>query len=92
VFLTLPAMTLQAYDRGVLAIGRRAFGVAREQLTLAGADGRALLLLGQLASNGRGEPADPVKALRLYERAAQLGNAEAAHDAGVPYANGRGVA
>ncbi|MGC4818057.1 hypothetical protein [Micromonospora sp. DT63] len=42
-------MTLQAYDRGVLAVQRRAFEQAREQLELAGPDDRALLLLGQLA-------------------------------------------
>lgn len=84
-------MTLQAYERGVLAAHRQAFADAREELTRAGADDRALLLLGQLASNGQGEPADPVKALRLYEQAAGLGNAEAAHNAGVLYANGRGV-
>ncbi|MEE6259078.1 tetratricopeptide repeat protein [Plantactinospora sonchi] len=84
-------MTLQAYDRGVLAVQRGRFDEAREQLTLAGADDRALLLLGQLASDGRGEPADPVKAHRLYERAAELGNAEAAHNLGVLYATGRGV-
>ncbi|MEO3816098.1 hypothetical protein [Plantactinospora sp. B24E8] len=85
-------MTLQAYDRGLLAVQRGEFDEAREQLTTAGDDHRALLLLGLLASNGHGEPADPVKAHRLYERAAELGNAEAAHNLGVLYATGRGVA
>ncbi|WP_189194490.1 tetratricopeptide repeat protein [Micromonospora fulviviridis] len=84
-------MTLQAYDRGVLAAQRQAFEEAREQLELAGPDDRALLLLGQLASSGHGEPADPVRARGLYERAAELGNAEAAHNLGVLYATGRGV-
>ncbi|MEU5790960.1 tetratricopeptide repeat protein [Micromonospora purpureochromogenes] len=85
-------MTLQAYDRGVLAVQRGAFAEAREQLELASSDHTALLLLGQLASNGHGEPADPVRACWLYERAAELGNAEAAHNLGVLYATGRGVA
>ncbi|WFE44131.1 hypothetical protein [Verrucosispora sp. WMMD1129] len=85
-------MRLPAYDRGVLAVQRRAFDEAREQLALAGPDDRALLLLGQLASTGQGEPTDPVKAGQLYERAAELGNAEAAHNLGVLYATGRGVA
>ncbi|WP_446217408.1 tetratricopeptide repeat protein [Micromonospora sp. IBHARD004] len=85
-------MALQAYDRGMLAVQRRAFEEARDQLELAGPDGRALLLLGQLASSGHGEPADPVRARGLYERAAELGNAEAAHNLGVLYATGRGVA
>ncbi|MFG3691670.1 tetratricopeptide repeat protein [Micromonospora sp. NPDC047740] len=71
---------------------RRAFGEAREQLEAAGPDDRALLLLGQLASSGHGEPADPVRARGLYERAAELGSAEAAHNLGVLYATGRGVA
>ncbi|MEU8265231.1 tetratricopeptide repeat protein [Micromonospora sp. NPDC048999] len=85
-------MTLQPYDRGVLAVQRGAFEEAREQLELAGPDDRALLLLGQLASSGHGEPADPVRARGLYERAAELGNAEAAHNLGVLYATGLGVA
>ncbi|MEV6376916.1 tetratricopeptide repeat protein [Micromonospora musae] len=85
-------MTLQAYDRGVLALQRGAFEEARRQLEPAGSDDRALLLLGQLASSGHGEQADPVRARELYERAAELGNAEAAHNLGVLYATGRGVA
>ncbi|MFF5217957.1 tetratricopeptide repeat protein [Micromonospora sp. NPDC000442] len=85
-------MRLQPYDRGLLAVQRGAFEEAREQLELAGPDDRALLVLGQLAASGNGEPADPVRARRLYERAAELGNAEAAHNLGVLYATGRGVA
>ncbi|MFI6782637.1 tetratricopeptide repeat protein [Micromonospora sp. NPDC050276] len=84
-------MALQAYDRGLLAVQRGAFQEAREQLTLAGPDGRALLLLGQLANGGCGEAADPVRARGCYERAAELGNAEAAHNLGVLFATGRGV-
>ncbi|MET8838222.1 tetratricopeptide repeat protein [Micromonospora sp. NPDC004540] len=84
-------MALQPYDRGALAAQRGAFEEAREQLELAGPDDRALLLLGQLASSGHGEPADPVRARGLYERAAELGSAEAAHNLGVLYATGRGV-
>ena len=74
--LTREAMRLyreRLSDRGVLAVQRRAFDEAREQLELAGSDDRALLLLGQLASNGQGEPTDPVKAGQLYERAAEYG-------------------
>jgi len=85
-------VTLDAYELGVIAVQRKAFAQAREQLELAGGDGRALLLLGQLASVGQGEPADPAKARRLYERAAELGNADAAHNLGALYATGRGVA
>ncbi|WP_175649294.1 tetratricopeptide repeat protein [Micromonospora avicenniae] len=85
-------MALRAYERGLLAMQRRAFEEAREQLALAGPDDRALLLLGQLASAGHGEQVDPVRARELYERAAELGSAEAAHNLGVLYATGRGVA
>ncbi|MEO3928451.1 tetratricopeptide repeat protein [Micromonosporaceae bacterium B7E4] len=88
---TLLGVALQAYDRGLLAVQRGAFEEAREQLELAGPDGRALLLLGQLASGGHGEVADPVRACGWYERAAELGNAEAAHNLAVLYATGRGV-
>ncbi len=58
----------------------------------AGEDGRALLLLGQLASNGHGESEDPVRARGFYERSAEQGNAEAAHNLGVLSATGRGGA
>ncbi|MBQ1048176.1 hypothetical protein KBX50_06825 [Micromonospora sp. C51] len=64
-------MRLPAYARGVLAVQRRAFDEAREQLKVAGSDDRALLPLGQLASNGQGEPTDPVKVSQLYEQGAQ---------------------
>jgi len=85
-------VALQAYERGVIAVQRRDFAEARQQLESAVSDDRALLLLGQLASNGHGEPVDPARARRMYERSAELGNAEAAHNLGVLYASGRGVA
>ncbi|GAA2714323.1 tetratricopeptide repeat protein [Actinoplanes palleronii] len=64
-------MTWLAYDMGVLAALRGDHQAAREHLAAAGPDGRALLLLGQL-----GGPDDS------YERAAELGNAEAAYNLG----------
>jgi hypothetical protein len=87
----LLSVTLQAYDRGVLAVQRREFAAAREQLELADSDDRAYLLLGQLAGNGHGEATDPARAHELYERAAELGNAEAAYNLGALYATGQGV-
>nr|WP_238350723.1 tetratricopeptide repeat protein [Kribbella shirazensis] len=78
---------MTAYEQGLLAVQRREFAAAREQLESAGDDPRAVLLLGQLAGEGLGEPVDAAKKLSLYERAAELGSAEAAYNLGAAHAN-----
>jgi TPR repeat protein len=80
-------MTLTAYEQGLLAVQRREYGAARELLELAGNDPDALLLLGQLAGEGLGGPVDTARKLSLYERAAELGSAEAAYNLGAIHAN-----
>jgi TPR repeat protein len=85
-------VSLDAYDLGVIAVQCQQFTRAREQLERAGAHPEALLLLGQLASAGQGEPVDPIRARGLYEQAAQLGSADAAYNLGVLHATGRGIA
>jgi TPR repeat protein len=79
------------YERGRLAFERRRYSEAREMLAKAKDDGRAYLLLGQMASNGDGQPSDPALAASLYREGADRGNAVAAYNLGAMYANGRGV-
>ncbi|MFY1649976.1 tetratricopeptide repeat protein [Solwaraspora sp. WMMB762] len=83
-------MAWQAYEQGLICLGRRDVAAARAHLESAGADPRALLLLGQLAGGGDGEPADHSRARRLYARAAALGSADAAYNLAALYATGRG--
>ncbi|WP_436534120.1 tetratricopeptide repeat protein [Actinoplanes sp. HUAS TT8] len=71
-------MTWQEYDLAMMAIQRDDPVAAREHLQRAGEDGRALLALGQLADNA-GKP-------EFYERAAALGNGEAAYNLGAWHA------
>ncbi|GAA4607992.1 hypothetical protein GCM10023107_84340 [Actinoplanes octamycinicus] len=71
-------MTWQEYDLAMMAIERRDPVAAREHLERAGEDGRALLALGQLADDA-GKPV-------FYERAAELGNGEAAYNLGAWHA------
>jgi TPR repeat protein len=71
-------VTWREYDLAMMAIQRRDTVAAREHLERAGEDGRALLALGQLA----GDAGKPV----FYERAAELGNGEAAYDLGAWHA------
>ena len=55
-------------------------------------DKNALYCLGCLYSKGKyGLPQDLVKALELWHRAAKLGSAQAYHNIGYAYRNGRGV-
>jgi TPR repeat protein len=68
------------------------YAEARRLFQEAGEDARALLALGQLASAGLGEEADPAKAAKLYWQAANLGSGEAAYNLGALYGAGRGVA
>ncbi|MEU5722818.1 tetratricopeptide repeat protein [Micromonospora sp. NPDC047738] len=79
------------YERGRSAAQRGDFGKAIRLLTDAGRDGRALLLLGQMASSGRGQPVDKGRAVEYYEQAADLGNSEAAYNLAAIYAAGGGV-
>lgn len=83
---------MDSYKRGLEALRAGDFETARALLEDASADPRAVGLLGQMASNGNGEPADPAKAARLYERAADGGDAESAYNLAALYATGRGVA
>lgn len=76
----------------MLAGKRGDYAEARQQFQSAGEDARALLALGQLASAGLGEQADPAKAAKLYWQAANLGSGEAAYNLGALYGAGRGVA
>jgi len=71
-------VTWRAYDLAMMAIQRRDPVAAREHLERAGQDGRALLALGQLADDA----SEPV----FYERAAELGNGEAAYNLGAWHA------
>lgn len=80
-----------SYDLGVQMGQRGDFAEARRLFQLAGEDARALLALGQLASNGYGEQEDPAKAAKFYWRAANLGSGEAAYNLGALYGKGRGV-
>lgn len=80
-------MALTVYEQGLLAVERREYGAARELLELAGDDADVLLLLGQLAGEGLGGPVDTARKLSLYERAADLGSAEAAYNLGAIHAN-----
>ncbi|MFD1086339.1 tetratricopeptide repeat protein [Micromonospora andamanensis] len=82
-------MALTAYEQGLLAVERREYGAARELLELAGDDPDALLLSAQLAGEGLGGPVDTARKLSLYERAADLGSAEAAYNLGAIHANAR---
>jgi TPR repeat protein len=79
------------FDRGLMAYQRKDFEAAREALARAGDDGRAWMLLGQLASEGGDRPEDPGLAATYYERAAQLSDANGAYCLGALYALGRGV-
>ncbi|MEV0903054.1 tetratricopeptide repeat protein [Actinoplanes sp. NPDC049802] len=74
-------MTWRAYDLGMLALQRGERDAARAHFEAAGDDAAALLRLGRLV---RGD--DPARALALYERAAELGDAAAAYDAGAMHA------
>jgi TPR repeat protein len=80
-----------AYERGALMGKRGDYAEAHRLFLEAGEDARALLALGQLASGGLGEEADPAKAAKLYWRAANLGSADAAYNLGALYGSGRGV-
>ncbi|MCA9510793.1 MAG: sel1 repeat family protein, partial [Myxococcales bacterium] len=51
----------------------------------------ALALYADMLRRGRGVAADPVEALRLSERAAEAGNLEGLHSAGLAYAQGVGA-
>jgi TPR repeat protein len=84
---TLPIVALTAYEQALLAVGRREYGAARELLELARNDPDALLLSAQLAGEGLGGPVDTARKLSLYERAADLGSAEAAYNLGAIHAN-----
>ncbi|MET8461478.1 tetratricopeptide repeat protein [Micromonospora zamorensis] len=80
------------YELGKLAFHRGDFHVAWAKLQQAEGDGRALLLLAQMASNGDGRSEDPFLAARLYREAAEKGSACAAYNLGALYATGRGLA
>ncbi|WP_433796924.1 tetratricopeptide repeat protein [Actinoplanes sp. CA-252034] len=79
-------MTWTAYEQGRLAVDRRDYEAARSLLREAGDDPAAMLLLGQLVGAGLGGPADPAQKQAWYERAAELGSAEAAYDLGAIHA------
>jgi len=51
---------------------------------------RAQFSLGEAYENGIGLPKDDVEAVTWWEKAANLGNADAQYDLGVAYANGNG--
>jgi TPR repeat protein len=76
---------VEAFQNGQHDLARRLLEIAPES------DGRAWRMLGQMASGGHGEPADPAKAAALYFRAAELGDGEAAYNLGAMFAIGRGV-
>jgi TPR repeat protein len=82
---------MDAYDHAVLAYRQGDRDQARSWLQQAHPDGRAWLLLGQMASEGDGEPENPAKAAGLYAEAAARGSATGAYNLAALYATGRGV-
>lgn len=81
------------FEAGVRAgrAGRFADARAAFQRAAESGDPRGWFALGQLASEGKGEPEDPAKAASLYRRAADAGCAGAAHSLAALHALGRGV-
>jgi TPR repeat protein len=79
------------YEAGKAAYERRQYAEAQTLLARAKDNGRAYLLLGQMASNGYGQPMNQKVAANLYREGADRGNAEAAFNLAVIYATGRGV-
>ncbi len=75
---------IQAYVQGDMALARKLFAEAPD-------DGRAWGMLGQMASEGSGEPENPAKAAGLYAEAARRGDASGAYNLAALYATGRGV-
>jgi TPR repeat protein len=84
----LPSFTIGIREarHGNFMEARRAFTEAAER-----GDAWAFWALGNLASNGQGEPSDPARAAELYRRGAEGGCAGAAHSLAALYALGRGV-
>jgi TPR repeat protein len=82
---------LSVYERAQIAYARKDFVACRELLEQVPDEGRAWMLLGQLASEGSGQPEDPTLAARHYLRGAELGDATAAYCLGALHALGRGV-
>jgi len=84
---------LPPYDIGLREARLGHWAEAREAFEEAakGGEPRAFNALGQLASNGHGEPQDPARAADLYRRGAEAGSADAAYSLGALYALGRGV-
>ena len=80
-----------AVARDAIANGDYAQAIARLEDAAAQDDHTALTLLAALHHRGEGVPKDTQRAIELYTRAAELGNAEAQFNLGNIYLLGEGV-
>lgn len=87
---TVGGIAQAGFKAGADAAQRKDFETAlKEWMPLAEAgDERAQYNIGLMYEHGRGLPADPVQALRWYQRSAEGGAVPAQHNLGTMYASG----
>jgi len=92
--LMLAAPAAADFEAGVIAVQREQFDTARQEFLAARAagDARGTFMLGVMAEQGWGAPADDAAAAEWYRLAGEAGLASAQFNLGILYQFGRGVA
>lgn len=91
--LLLAAPAAADFEADVVAVQREQFETARQEFQAAHAagDARGTFMLGMMAEQGWGAPADNAAAAAWYRQAAEAGLASAQFNLGMIYVDGRGT-